>query len=438
MYVETAKSTVKDQLTLTFKNRRRNAGVWLGLCCLLAVIAYLPVLNNGFIADDYVILKRVEILKTQPSYLYQIPPENFRAVSYVIFGVLKTLAGYRAWPFYAFNIGLHLTNIILLFRLLPIVLDDERTARLAVLLFAVFQAPQEAVMWLAAMNETTLVLFTLLTLLAWFHKHYVLAAIAYSCALFSKESAIIIPLLVALLDLYKTKPLVWKNYGFLSIPTAGFIAIFLWTRTDNFMLTNASYVFGPHAILVLGNSLHRLLWPWFYIILLLVWMKRHELPSLLRIGVYLGAVVVTMLPYMFIAYQTSLPSRQLYLASAVLMTIFAVLLKPLRETLLANIVVVAFIGFNIGYLWFRKDGQFEQRAAPTTQLINSLRQHHPQRTLIKNFAYPYQEIATAAALAVPGWEPGLVSVEGGNPHCTHCLLLEWNSQDQHYEAAEIP
>src|SRR5437868_3685768 len=104
--------------------------LWLALSCLIAVLAYLPALNNGFIADDYVILKRVEILKAQPLYLYQVPPENFRLVSYFIFGALKQLAGYEAWAFYAFNIALHLANIILLWRLLRLVIEEERTARL--------------------------------------------------------------------------------------------------------------------------------------------------------------------------------------------------------------------------------------------------------------------------------------------------------------------
>src|SRR5215467_6955262 len=128
---------------------------FLAVACLLAVTAYLPILNNGFIADDYVILERVGFLKTQPLYLYQVPPENFRLVSYVIFGTLKSLAGYQAWPFYVFNIGLHVANIVLFSLLLRRIFDDQITVALAVLFFAVFQAPQEAVMWLAAMNETT-------------------------------------------------------------------------------------------------------------------------------------------------------------------------------------------------------------------------------------------------------------------------------------------
>src|SRR6185369_9310909 len=110
-------------------------------------------------------LKRIETLKTQPLYLFQVPPENFRLVSYFIFGALKTLVGYHASVFYAFNIALHLANIILLSRLLRVLIKDETTIALSVILFGTFQAPQEAVMWLAAMNETTLFFFTLLTLI---------------------------------------------------------------------------------------------------------------------------------------------------------------------------------------------------------------------------------------------------------------------------------
>jgi hypothetical protein len=407
---------------------------WLVFCCLCAAVAYSPILNNGFIADDYVILRRIEILKTQPLYLYQVPPENFRSVSYAIFGLLKAFAGYHAWAFYAFNVGVHLANIVLLFRFLRIVLEDELTIRLAVLLFAVFQAPQEAVMWLAAMNETTLFFFTILTLILWVRKRHAAAALTYSLALFSKESGILIPLFIVLLELYMGRQILWRKYLFLIIPSIGFAGIFLFTISKNFMLANRSYALGWDAIWVLGKSLHRLLWPWFYIFLILAWVKTRRAPSLSRVACYLAGVIVAMLPYMFIAYQTSLPSRQLYLASAVLMTLFATLLRPLHRTPVLPVALLAFVIFNVGYLWLRKDAQFEERAAPTTQLVTVLGQHRPQKTVLKNFAYPYPEIATSAVLAVPGWDAGLISVGERETQCTECLQLEWNSQTRQYES----
>src|SRR5207249_156483 len=198
-------------------------------------------------------------------YLFHVPPENFRFISYVVFGSLKALVGYDARFFYAFNIGLHIANIALFRRLLAFVINDDFVERTAPILFAVFQAPQEAVMWLAAMNETTLAFFTLITLLMWWRKRYMIASAAYALALFSKESGIIILALIALLELKQRQRKPYYAYALLLIPTGLFAAIFFTTLSANFMITNRSYTLGPQAILVLLLSLHRLVWPWLYI-----------------------------------------------------------------------------------------------------------------------------------------------------------------------------
>jgi len=418
-----------------FTTDAKSNTAWLLLCALMTATAYLPALNNGFIADDYVILKRVEILKTEPLYLYQLPPENFRFVSYLIFGVLKSIAGYHASLFYAFNIGLHIANVILLWRLLVIVTRDEWVARSAALLFGIFQAHQEAVMWLAAMNETTLFFFSATTLLAWWRKRYALAAAAFSCALFSKESAVIVPLFVVLLDRHMQRRLLWRKYLWLAIPSIVFLVLFLLTVSKNFMLTSRAYAFGPNAIVVMGLNLHRLLWPWFYLIVLVTWAKTRILPRLRDIAAFAGVLALTMLPYMFIAYQRTLPSRQLYLASAVLMTLFAILLRPLKRTVLLNVVIVAFATVNIGAVWVRKDVQFQQRAAPTAELVRILRQYRPRQVIIRNFAYPLPEIAAAVGLAVPGWQPWLIWIDP-NVACDGCLRLEWIPSESRYEVAD--
>jgi hypothetical protein len=403
------------------------------IASLLAIAAYAPALNNGFIADDYVILQRIGLMKAEPLYLLHVPPENFRFVSYLVFAFCKMIAGYDARLFYAVNIALHLANIALLRYLLMLVTGDDFVANTAALLFAVFQAPQEAVMWLAAMNETTLAFFTFVALIMWWQKRYFLAAAAYALALFSKESGIIVLLVISLWELKQRQWKPFRAYTFLLIPTGIFSAVFLWTMSRNFMVANHLYALGPNAILVLLVTLHRLIWPWFYILLFLVWLRTRERFSPRSFPIYLACVLLPMLPYMFITYQNSLQSRQLYLASAVLMIVFALLLKPLRGTVCLPLFIVAFVGFNVGYLWVRKDGQFEDRAAPTTQLVEALRVHMPQPTLVLNFAYPYPAIAQAAALAVPGWAPKLIQVGESPTQCGGCLALRWNPGSKRYE-----
>ena len=47
--------------------------------------------------------------------------------------------------------------------------------------------------------------------------------------------------------------------------------------------------------------------------------------------------------------------------------------------------VAAFITVNMGYIWFVKDPQFEERAAHTTQLVEELQRRPPAPLLIENF-----------------------------------------------------
>ena len=439
---------------------RRRAGYPLLVACLLAAAAYAPALNNGFIADDYVILQRTELMRSQPLYLFHIlfhvAPENFRFVSYVIFAFSKSVAGYDARIFYAFNIALHIANVVLLRHLLILVMKDDFVADTASILFAVFQAPQEAVMWLAAMNETTLAFFTLIALVMWWQKRYLVATAAYAIALFSKESGIIILFLIGLLELKQRQRKSYQEYALLLIPTTVFAAVFFSTMRTNFMIANGFYAIRLHAIAVLLLSFHRLIWPWLYVVLLLVWVgrilnrevnpshRRNLLPRRASAGrqqerifeklpAYLACVLVPMLPYMFIAYQNAIPSRQLYMASAVLMTVLALLLKPIQRTMLFRLFIVVFVGFNISYLWFRKDAQFEDRAAPTTQLVEALRRHKPQPALVMDFDYPYPAIAQAAGVAVSGWKPEFIHVNESPERCAACLILRWNKRDKRYE-----
>ena len=124
------------------------------LVVLAAVIAYIPAINNGFIADDFVILQRIEFLKADPAFLFQVPPENFRLTSYIVFALLKSVFQFDYRAFYATNILFHAINCLMLAWLVYEVTRNKSVAVTSSALFAVFQAPQEAVMWLAAMNET--------------------------------------------------------------------------------------------------------------------------------------------------------------------------------------------------------------------------------------------------------------------------------------------
>jgi hypothetical protein len=395
----------------------------------LCVATFAPILDNGFIADDYVFLEDVDRFKTEPLFLFEQAPLNFRMTTFLLFFLFKTVAGYTPVVFYAFTIAVHIVNCVLLWNLLLLLGRENLEAYIAAVLFAVFHAPQEAVMWLVAMGEALQGFCVLAILVLWLQKRYAVGLLIYCVALFTKESAPMVMIFLALLQWYRRERIFTTAFLWYSLPTAAFAAFFIWMWAGNSFIQGGAYAFGPQALSVLVLSIHRLLWPFFYIVLLGSglgtgkWMKPDTVVK------FLGLVAIAMLPYIFLTYSKALPSRHVYLASMVLVGAMACLIAGIRSTRWRRLFLVGLVGYNLGYAWIRKDAQFEERAAPTDALVKALRMHPPQPTLILDFAYPFPQIAKAASRAVPGWNPELISVE---EPCDTCMKLRWDSESRTY------
>jgi hypothetical protein len=398
----------------------------------VAVIAYLPCINNGFIADDFVQLQRIEDLKTDPFILFRVAPEIFRLTSYGVFAVLKVLAGYHSAFFYSFNILLHALNTVMLVRLVFEITNDEKLSLLASLLFAVYHRPQEAVMWIGSMNETLLFFFVALTLVLWIRRRYAWSVVPYFFALFSKESAVVVLPAVVLIDYYLERGWSFRRYAPLLVPTGIGAAVYLLTLSNNFMIHSDIHAFRWHAALVLVISLHRLIWPWAYIVAILAVMTGGSWPSWKAAGVVCLLLLAAMLPYIFLIHGDWIPNRHNYLASAVFATALAGVVLQWRQRTLKAVFVAAFIAFNIHYLWIRHDSNMERRAAPTNALIEELKRRVPGPVRIVGFAYPASAFAKAAAVTVSGWSWDQVDLSPPAEICPECVVLEWNNETQHY------
>lgn len=396
---------------------------------VLCLTAYVPAVKNGFIADDYVILERIPILKGNPWYLFQVVPENFRTTSYLVFGVLRSLFGYDSRWFYSFTICLHFVNCLLFYKLLRRLDDTSAIPMRATLLFAVFQAPQEAVMWIAAMNEGLQAFFILSAMLLWDRRRHFYSVLCFSLALISKESAAIMLLMIPLWQAIRRRPLFPREFLWYLVPASLFSAVFLFTVSQNFMLASGAYVIGFQAPIVIFKTLFRLTWPWLYIVIGILVFQRSPVLNRAEIAAYTLWLAIPMLPYMFISYQHHLPSRQLYMASMVLACLFARLVEGMKAPVLRIAFVVGFIAFNIQYLWFKKEPQFLERASSTTQLVAHLRTHTPTRVLLIDFPYPQAAIPQAAALAVAGWRRDLIRYGNIPADCPSCLVLQWDEKD---------
>ncbi len=397
----------------------------------LCAVSYLPALNNGFISDDYVILARVSEWRADPLLIFRMTPEKFRITSYLVFGILKSILGYRAAGYYCFTILLHFANAVLLWRLLGRVAGSPGVAVLGSVIFAVLQNPNEGVMWLAAMNEELLTLFVLAAILLWLHDRHIWSAAACLGALFSKESAAAILLLLPLIDIAANhRPFLRRQILCLVIPVAIFGLVFILSLPENALVDSGSYGLGVRALTVWLISLHRFMFPWMYIVLP-IWLlaRRGAWPS--------GAVhgfswmAAALLPYLFLTYQNHVPSRHMYLAAVGYAWALAEITWGIRISRLKTVLVAAFIVVNIAYLWIVKDHQYEIRAAPTTRLIEQLSHRSPGPVLVENFPLnPW--IAKESVWAIPGWNPQMIRVNEPPESCPDCFGLQWDPRSEQY------
>src|SRR4030095_8403866 len=147
-----------------------------------------------------------------------------------------------------------------------------------------------------------------------------------------------------------------------------FSCFFILTLSANFQIGNGTYALSPRGLIVLLKSLHRLIWPWGYLVIAAtLWTQRTRLN---RLAVDWAMLIpLAMVPYMFVRYTTNIPSRQTYLASVLFLPLLAAGMLSLKPKAVRAGLVGAFIGFNIVYMWTVKDSQMEARALPTAALV---------------------------------------------------------------------
>lgn len=405
------------------------------LMCLCA-IAYLPAFNNGFISDDYVMLEWAKTWRRDFSFLFKIVPDVFRLTTYLFLGFLQWIFGYRHEYFYGFTILVHFSNCVLLYRLLDGIPGSRKVAALAAVFFAVAQHPQEAVMWVAAMACGLGAICVLATLILWLRGHFVASTLCFMIGLFSMESTLVTLVLLPLLEFSIHRKLTFRReYWYLLIPTILFTFIFLGSVSHNYQVTPGTYRFGAHGLLVLGMSLHKLMFPWLYLAILLVAASQRRM-TFGELRYPFPWMIVALLPFIFVTYQNHVPSRHMYLSAMGFAWALAVQLRSLDRVRLRHAFVVAFIAANIGYIWFVKDAQFEERAAPTTRLQEFLRGRQPGRLMIANFPLnPW--IAKMATRPLPGWQPEMLFVNEQTEACPDCLSLQWNGSLRNYGPAPL-
>ena len=356
---------------------------------MLAILAYAPAFQLTFIADDFPQIQMSRSMEDPGGFgrLLASPIAGTRMTFFVLTYFVDRFAGLNPRVFHGVAIALHVLACWLVYALGVWPLIGRKPALIAACFFAVFEGPQEAVMWYSAVMETLLFLFGLgatVCLIQWLRgkgwAYYALALVSFFLALFSKESAYIYAAIMALpvVEWYRReKPPLRKLLPLLPfvVITVAYVAWIAGGRLTNPRFGDGSFALTWHFPRVLAESFGRLLFVWGLLALaaLGVFRARDYVPLTLYALLWM---IVGLVPYSFLTYMNRVPSRQTYLASAGLAMIVAAALVCAWQRLGGRLVLAigaVILMVNVGILWKKKAEQYRTRALPTDMLINSVR-----------------------------------------------------------------
>ncbi|MBZ5607458.1 MAG: hypothetical protein LAP38_04310 [Acidobacteriia bacterium] len=350
----------------------------------LVFLAYSPALTQPLLEDDYpniVLAQHYGPVSDWPR-MFHDAVFRLRTTTWLMMYGLNAMFGMHAAAYYAAMILLQVLNTWLVYLLgiwRPL---GFGVSTFAAGFFAVYEGHQEAVMWLSGSTEPLLVFFGLLSFLFWIRfldarglAWYAASLLAFSLALLSKESAVILVPLLALpvaMDRQMWRRVLWL-LPFAVLASLAAISLFL-ARSYSFRFRDGSFALDAPVWLTWPLNFGRLFWFWglLSLIAILVW-KPDGYRRILNFALaWTGA---SLIPYSFLTYSKRIPSRQLHLASVGVAIVVGFALLNLFERYWPKrrVAVVALcaliVAHNVIYLWTKKRGQFLERAAPTQQLI---------------------------------------------------------------------
>ncbi len=272
----------KKKQQKTDQTDQKTARWLLWILPLLVLMVLSPMVGQEFLNydDDWMIFENPNVVNLTVEKAGALFGEFYKGqyapLPMIIMGLLYKLGTGSALAFKAGAIVIHLANTLLVFMLLKLLFRNVRLAVLAAAFFALHPVQAESVAWLSAAWKMGLfALFALATLLAWTRyiyqkqpRHYWLALLMMLLAVFSKEQAIILPLLMMTISWYKG-----MNFSRIRhwTPLVPFFAISLAFTVITYLAVSSDIGIGgqalalPDRIYLLSHALvsyfRLLLWP---------------------------------------------------------------------------------------------------------------------------------------------------------------------------------
>lgn len=224
-------------------NKRWKLIVIIGICLLL----YVPSLGQFFSADDWFHLRVSKVASINDWFHFFSFVKNSHSISFyrplstqVFFGLFYKLFGLNAWPWYLFGLSIFGLSLALIYRFVELIgkfskdLNVKMVENLALLttfFYGLSVTNFTKLYFVSIYQELFMVVFVLGSLIFYLQKKYFLSWCLFVLGLMSKETAMVLPGLLVLLELFRRGSLIglkkmnfrlWRVYvvtllGYLSL-----------------------------------------------------------------------------------------------------------------------------------------------------------------------------------------------------------------------------
>lgn len=199
-------------------NGRLSPSVLLALVLLMTFAAYAPTLRYDFVHDDrgqIVENPAVQSWKHFPRYFTHqvwegyapgVAGNYYRPVFLIWLRLNDMIFGHHAWGWHLTTILLHVLTTLLVYFLALRLLHESVAAGIAALLFGMHPVHIEAVAWISGLTEPLMAVFFILAFLCHLRgretaehrgRWRALALLSFVVAIFEKETAVVLPLLIS-------------------------------------------------------------------------------------------------------------------------------------------------------------------------------------------------------------------------------------------------
>lgn len=392
-------------------SKKINHGFILKTIIIFSVIVFFPTLFNFFSADDWFHLHLSQINSLQEFLNFFSFVSNDQSAAFyrplptqLFFFIFHSLFRLNAIPYYFFVLISFAFSLFLVYQLAFIMTKSKFQSLITLFVYGFSVTNFSRIYFLSAFQEIALVIFSLLTLIKFLQQRYFLAIIFFILALMSKETAVVLPLILFCMAVYQKQHRLQKLIPFFLI-----LAIYLYLRLQVFGLAEGdTYVWNFSPKVAFNTGLWYVLWSFgapelfadyvagltriiprfftdypfysYFILIGLLWSLFLLTLNVLKNGVNKLSIfaaiwfLLTLLPVLF------LPQHKFALELGLPLFGFALFLSQIiKFDFTGKLFLVAFLIFNLGINYLTYTRHYSTRRAVLSQRVYDyvLKNHHP-------------------------------------------------------------